>query len=644
MFEIVFMNPGDISMTIKKQPYLACRPTTGQAASPWLSTSSIKNLCLSVLLASLAACGGGTGGTSAVDTKQAGSAQQQAAGDPVPLVTTGNPFENALQYLDPDYVAKVGKSLALVPAQSGDATLMKVAQKFPTAVWLDRLAAIDGNKAQGGAMGLVEHLNAAVAQQAAKSAGGSLKPITVLLVVYDLPDRDCAALASNGELSSDANGLAIYKTQYVDRIAEIVARPAYAGLRIVTVIEPDSFPNMLTNIGTGKPKCDAVNQKKVYVEGIQYTLKKLSTIKNVYMYLDIAHSGWLGWNDNRAKAITGFKDLVLGATGNLGVIRGFASNTANYTPLDEPYFDGTDTVVSTSGTTQFYEWNRMVDEQTYIDKLRAEFVAAGFPASLSFIVDTSRNGWGGAKRPAAVAADVDDMRIDRRSHRGNWCNVKDAGIGQLPRANPDAQRPYVDAYVFIKPPGDSDGTSDSTATSPNADGKRFDAMCGSGNVDALQGAPHAGDWFHNQFVMLLRNAYPSLTGVTVTLPPTTTTLPPTTTTLPPTTTTLPPTTTTLPPTTTTLPPTTAGTVVVPGVLTKQSTWNTGYCANVKVTNTSAATITWKTTVPLEGKITSSWNANITVSGTQLTALGVDWNKSLAPQASAEFGFCATTSP
>lgn len=414
-------------------------------------------------------------------------------------------------YMDPDYSAKVSSSQAKVSASPSDAALVSAA-RFPTAIWLDRIAAIDGQKASGGAMGLVDHLNAAIAQQREQSGSGPLRPMTVTLVVYDLPDRDCAALASNGELQSANNGMALYKSQYIDRIAQILSLPAYSGLRVVTVIEPDSFPNMLTNVGVGKPVCDTVSRNNVYVEGIRYAINKFAAQKNVYMYLDIAHSGWLGWDNNRSKAIQGFKDLVQGATasGSLSVIRGFASNTANYTPLDEPFFDGIDSIVSTGGTTQFYEWNRMVDELTYVDKLRSEFVAAGFPSSLSFIVDTSRNGWGGAKRPVAAAADVDDMRIDRRAHRGNWCNVKDAGIGERPRANPDARRPYIDAYMFIKPPGDSDGTSDSTATSPNSEGKRFDAMCGSGNVDALSGAPHAGQWFHEQFMMLLRNAYPAM--------------------------------------------------------------------------------------------------------------------------------------
>jgi cellulose 1,4-beta-cellobiosidase len=413
-------------------------------------------------------------------------------------------------YVDADYVAAVDASLAKVSAGSADATRIAAARRFPTAFWLDRLAAVDGAKSSGGLMGLVDHLDAALAQQAAQSTGGTLKPMAVTIVVYDLPDRDCAALASNGELSSANNGMAIYKTQYIDRIAEILGRSKYAGLRIAAVIEPDSYPNMVTNLSM--PACAAVNQKNVYKEGLRYAMAKFAPLANVHMYLDIAHAGWLGWDNNRSGAVAAYKELVAGATpsGDLSIIRGFATNTANYTPLDEPYFDGTDDNVRAGGTTEFYEWNRAVDEQSYIDRLRTDLIAAGFPTDMGFIIDTGRNGWGGPNRPQGAAADVDNMRIDRRAHRGNWCNVRNTGVGERPRANPDAARPWVDAYVFIKPPGASDGTSDSSATTPNDEGKRFDPKCGSGNVDALQGAPHAGHWFHDQFLMLLRNAHPPL--------------------------------------------------------------------------------------------------------------------------------------
>lgn len=48
----------------------------------------------------------------------------------------------------------------------------------------------------------------------AQQAGGKA---LIPLVVYDLPDRDCAALASNGEYSIANNGSALYRA-YIDAI------------------------------------------------------------------------------------------------------------------------------------------------------------------------------------------------------------------------------------------------------------------------------------------------------------------------------------------------------------------------------------------------------------------------------------------
>lgn len=411
-------------------------------------------------------------------------------------------------YVNPDYATAVQGSVSLLTAGSNDARIATAMKSFPTGVWIDRIAAIEGGSANSGRLGVEGHLQAALAQQ--KASGGAM---SITFVVYDLPDRDCAAAASNGELAAASGGLGTYKTQYIDKLYAIFAKDAYKSLRITLVIEPDSLPNLITNAGEGAsiPACVTVKNNNTYVEGVQYAIGKFSTLSNVYQYVDIAHSGWLGWDNNRARAVSAFKTWIGGIrNGDLSVIRGFVTNVANYTPLDEPFFNGTADVVNPGNTTGFYEWNYMVDELSYVDKLRAELVAAGFPSSLGFIVDTGRNGWGSALRPTAAASDVDAMRIDLRNHRGNWCNVKNAGVGARPKASPDASRSYLDAYLWVKGPGESDGTSDSSATTANAEGKRFDVMCGSGNVDALQGAPHAGHWFHDQFMMLVRNAWPTL--------------------------------------------------------------------------------------------------------------------------------------
>jgi cellulose 1,4-beta-cellobiosidase len=66
----------------------------------------------------------------------------------------------------------------------------------------------------------------------ANQAGAS-PPNAGIFVVYDLPDRDCAAAASNGEYSIANNGVANYKN-YIDTIVAIVKK--YSDIRILLVI------------------------------------------------------------------------------------------------------------------------------------------------------------------------------------------------------------------------------------------------------------------------------------------------------------------------------------------------------------------------------------------------------------------------
>ena len=422
------------------------------------------------------------------------------------IQTSGNPFTGAHFYVSPDISTLMDGSIAKLDPSSELAQKMETVKHYPSAVWLDRIEAIYGGGDNGGRRSLEGHFEEAKAQQLAKVENGVLPPMTAVIIVYNLPDRDCAAAASNGTLHSDEDGMRIYQEEYIDVIANTFAQ--YPNIRIVAMLEPDSYPNMLTNLGV--PACASVNDKKVYERGIQYAISKFADMPNVYTYIDIAHSGWLGWEENREKAVTGFTNLVKGATpsGKLDVIRGFASNTSNYTPLEEPNVDPTDNSV-VSGS--FYQWNRMVDENSYIDALHAEFTAAGFDDSLGFIIDTARNGWGGPDRSTTG-------RIDRRTNRGHWCNVNNAGIGEPPKADPDPARPHIDAYFWMKPPGESDGIADPNATDANEEGKSFDPNCGPNNADAMPGAPHAGHWFHEQFVMLVENAHPPI-PLTPVMPP-----------------------------------------------------------------------------------------------------------------------------
>ncbi|SNY49745.1 GH12 family glycosyl hydrolase domain-containing protein [Paractinoplanes atraurantiacus] len=75
-----------------------------------------------------------------------------------------------------------------------------------------------------------------------------------------------------------------------------------------------------------------------------------------------------------------------------------------------------------------------------------------------------------------------------------------------------------------------------------------------------------------------------------------------------------------------------------------NTWNTGLTANVTVTNTGSTAVNGWTlgfTLPSGQSITGSWNATLTGSTGAITARNVAHNGTLAPNASASFGFQAT---
>ncbi|WP_258727064.1 glycoside hydrolase family 6 protein [Cellulomonas sp. NS3] len=453
---------------------------------------------------------------------------------PLTFVATGaqaaeahvdNPYAGATQYVNPTWSAAV-ESAATRASDASLAAKMRAIKSMPTAVWMDRISAIAGN-ADGN--GLKFHLDNAVAQ---KKAG---TPLVFNLVIYDLPGRDCYALASNGELPATDAGLARYKTEYIDPIAALLADPKYQDIRIAATIEPDSLPNLITNIA--EPTCQQA--APYYREGVKYALDKLHAIPNVYNYIDAAHSGWLGWDSNAGPAAKLFADVAKTTKAGFASIDGFVTNTANTTPLVEPFLtDPTKQVGSGQvRSAKFYEWNPDFDEIDWTAHLHRLLVAEGFPATTGMLIDTSRNGWGGPARPTAASTSttldtyVDQSRIDKRVHRGAWCNPLGAGIGERPQATPSGYAAsHLDAFVWIKPPGESDGASSEI---PNDQGKRFDRMCdptfnspklAGALTGATPNAPLAGQWFEDQFVTLVKNAYPVIEG-TGPVDPTDTTAP-----------------------------------------------------------------------------------------------------------------------
>jgi cellulose 1,4-beta-cellobiosidase len=281
----------------------------------------------------------------------------------------------------------------------------------------------------------------------------------VQIVVYDLPDRDCAALASNGEFSIADDGLNKYKN-YIDQIVAQIKK--FPSVPVVAVIEPDSLANLVTNLNVQK----CANAQDAYKQGITYAIQQLDAV-GVTMYLDAGHAGWLGWPANLPPAAQLFAQIYKGA-GSPKNVRGLATNVANYNALN---------AASPDPITQ---GNSNYDEMHYINALAPALTSAGFPAH--FIVDQGRSG-------------VQNIR----DQWGDWCNVKGAGFGTRPTTNTGSS--LIDAIVWVKPGGECDGTSNSSAP-------RFDAHCALN--DAMQPAPEAGTWFQAYFQNLVANANPSL--------------------------------------------------------------------------------------------------------------------------------------
>eukprot|EP01084_Bolivina_argentea_P287716 493693_1 len=376
----------------------------------------------------------------------------------------GNPYIGKTVYVQQAYVREVQGS---IDAHPNDAALLKPFQNVPVFYWIDSMSRIAN---------LTTVLEGAMAQQ--KSNGTK---VIVQIIIYDVPDRDCSALASNGEIvcadSTCSAGIQTYQTKYIDPIVSLLKN--YPDLTISAIIEPDSLPNLATNMGV--QKCQQA--QNAYMTAIPYAIKQLATLPNVYQYVDAAHGGWLGWPNNMQKFVT-IISQVLQTAGGVNTIRGFISNTANYQPLGSVSSNYDPCQLST-------QYNQCVNEAKYIQFMSQQMSNTGI-SNKGYLTDTSRNG-------------VPNAREHQESCGGpccEWCNIANAGFGKFPSTSTSSTGlNIIDAFVWAKVPGESDGTSNTSASN-------YDAHCGSD--ESVKPSPQAGQWFDAFFLMLANNANQSV--------------------------------------------------------------------------------------------------------------------------------------
>lgn len=197
----------------------------------------------------------------------------------------------------------------------------------------------------------------------------------------------------------------------------------------------------------------------------------------------------------------GYVSLVTSMSFSITSLRGFSSNVANYQPVGVmcPW-------LSSDGVRNDYclnnqnqgdkccadpcklesQYNPANNELNYVNGLYHAFKAVVSTFDPHFIIDTGRNG-------------IADMR----SSCSNWCNIRGAGIGLKPTYK-TANTNLIDAYHWLKTPGESDGC---TSTLPDGSKcPRYDSMCGAtdsiGSKSGEPRAPEAGHWFDYQIKQL----------------------------------------------------------------------------------------------------------------------------------------------
>ncbi|MFF9580865.1 glycoside hydrolase family 6 protein [Streptomyces achromogenes] len=315
---------------------------------------------------------------------------------------------------------------------------------------------------------------------------------TPVLVAYNIPGRDCSQYSGGGAASSAA-----YR-QWIDAFAAGIGDRDAA-----VVVEPDGLALLPRDCG---PDTDPTGElTATRVADLAYAVKTLKARPRTAVYLDAGNVQW--------RAVGDMAQRLLDA--GVRQADGFSLNVSNMHPTDHNARYGTWVAKCMWFATEGPEWARGHADwcagQYYSsaapnDGTPGNSVSSTDPATwrwtdawydqntgtppageLShFVIDTSRNGRGAwTPEPGKYSGDPEP-----------WCNAPGRGLG--PRPTADTGVPLVDAYLWIKVPGESDGSCTRGT---------------GGTVDPEYGIvdPPAGTWWPDQAHALARNAVPRLT-------------------------------------------------------------------------------------------------------------------------------------
>ncbi|MFD7643547.1 glycoside hydrolase family 6 protein [Kitasatospora sp. NPDC059795] len=299
----------------------------------------------------------------------------------------------------------------------------------------------------------------AMAELQGKAARARQVPVAV---AYNVPGRDCSQYSAGGAANS-----AEYAA-WIDALARGIGDRT-----TVVVLEPDGLALSPAFCG------GTAAQQQDRLAEIGAAVDRLAQQRGTLVYLDGGHSGWQNVGTQARLLIDG----------GVGRAQGFFLNVSNYmtdaslirygTQVSKCvwYLEHTPGASADSCANQY--WPAADADAWY---------AAHVPADATlthFVIDSSRNGQGPWTPPAGKY--TGDPQV--------WCNPPGRGLGARPTAATGV--PLLDAYLWVKVPGESDGSCTRGTAGP------LDPE--SGIVD-----PPAGGWWPEQALTLARNATPKL--------------------------------------------------------------------------------------------------------------------------------------
>jgi endoglucanase len=373
-----------------------------------------------------------------------------------------------------------------------DAALIAETEAIPRAVWFN-----SGTPAQ-------------VQQQVRlTTAEAAIERAVPVLVAYDIPGRDCAQYSAGGALNESA-----YEA-WIDGFARGIGNG-----QAVVILEPDALGNMPSGCGLSSSVYPFTDAERI--AEIQYAVSALEADPGVSVYLDGTHSAW--------QSVGTITQRLLEA--DVQSAQGFFLNVSNYQPTPNLTDYGTwisDCIAMVTDPSNAFYNNPSGCASQYYPATESDFSTwalttqwyaanmGGAVATTHFVIDTSRNGDGpDSMQQYANAPYNQSASVITTLASGNWCNPPGSGLGTKPTASTGV--PLLDAYLWVKTPGQSDGQCDSAGgvrawdyaayTQP---GWPTDAA-GQALFDPLWGVddPAAGTWFPQEALQLAQDANPSL--------------------------------------------------------------------------------------------------------------------------------------